>query len=44
MCGRCRGLDAPADYPQHSPGYVAVSVAYPDGGELEYVFTDERVN
>jgi hypothetical protein len=37
-------LDAPADCPRYSPGYFSVFFAYPGGSELEYVFTDERVN
>jgi catechol 2,3-dioxygenase-like lactoylglutathione lyase family enzyme len=32
-------LDAPAHYPQYSPGYYAVFFADPDGLKLEYVFT-----
>lgn len=31
-------LDAPAEYPQYSPGYYAVFFADPDGLKLEYVF------
>jgi catechol 2,3-dioxygenase-like lactoylglutathione lyase family enzyme len=31
-------LDAPADYPQYSPGYYAVFFTDPDGLKLEFVF------
>lgn len=31
-------LDAPAEYPEYSPGYYAVFFADPDGLKLEYVF------
>ncbi len=31
-------LDAPAEYPQYSPGYYAVFFADPDGLKLEYVY------
>jgi catechol 2,3-dioxygenase-like lactoylglutathione lyase family enzyme len=31
-------LDAPAEYPQYSPGYYAVFFADPDGLKLEFVF------
>jgi catechol 2,3-dioxygenase-like lactoylglutathione lyase family enzyme len=31
-------LDAPAEYPQYSPGYYAVFFSDPDGIKLEYVF------
>ena len=31
-------LDAPAEYPQYSPGYYAVFFTDPDGLKLEYVF------
>ena len=31
-------LDAPAEYPQYSPGYYAVFFSDPDGLKLEYVF------
>lgn len=34
-------LDAPADYPEYSPGYYAVFFADPDGVKLEYVYTPE---
>ena len=34
-------LDAPAEYPQYSPGYYAVFFADPDGMKLEYVFTPQ---
>lgn len=32
-------FDAPAEYPQYSPGYFAVFFSDPDGIKLEYVFT-----
>lgn len=31
-------LDAPAEYPEYSPGYYAVFFADPDGLKLEFVF------
>ena len=36
-----RILDAPAEYPEYTPGYYAVFFADPDGIKLEYVYTPE---